>query len=394
MKRTRRYQFGRLELKRRERGSDIWVFRYYEGNPDGGTTDRSIVIGTKDEYPNKSGARAEVERKGLLLLANPDHPGRNTVSVGALVGRYLAEELPARYSTAKSYRCYLKTWIEPKWREYALGEVKSLAVEKWLESLPLAPKSRRHIKGIMRVVFQCAVRWELINRNPMDLVRVKGGTKRMRIPRVLAPGQIPRLVENLEQPYRTMVLIAAGLGLRVSEIVALQWGDFCWERLTLTVTRGSVQGHLGEVKTEYSHCPLPLDPDLATKILCWKEQSPYPNQGPEDFVFPNLKSGKPMWQESILARQVKPAAQRAGLGSIGWHTFRHSYRAWLGRTKAPIEIQQELMRHANIQTTMDYGKEVEVSEQHRKANSKVVKMILPKQNRERPVEDVRSISHP
>jgi integrase len=63
-----------------------------------------------------------------------------------------------------------------------------------------------------------------------------------------------------------------------------------------------------------------------------------------------------------------------------WHTFRHSYRAWLKRTNAPMEVQQELMRHANIQTTMDtYGKETDVTDLQREAHSKVVKMILPKE---------------
>lgn len=379
MKRAR-YQFGRLELKHRKAGPDAWVYRYYEPKPDGGTKDRSVPLGSKNDYPTESLAWEAAERKGLPLLANPDHPGRNTISVGMLLGRYLAEELPERYSTARSYQCYLHRWIEPKWKDYALGEVKSLAVERWLASLPLAPKSRRHVRGIMRVVFQCAMRWELIGKNPIVLVRVKGGTKRMRIPQVLRPEDFPRLLHELKQPYRTMVLVAGGLGLRVSEIVALRWGDFDWERLTLTVTRGCVQGRVGEVKTEYSHRPLPLDPDLATEILRWREEGPYPNKGPEDFVFPNLGTGKPMWQESILDRQVKPAAERAGLGLIGWHTFRHSYRAWLKRTDAPIEVQQELMRHANIQTTLDtYGKETEVSDQHREAHSRVVKMILPRE---------------
>jgi integrase len=201
----------------------------------------------------------------------------------------------------------------------------------------------------------------------------------VRIPRVLRPEDFSRLLHELKQPYRTMVLIAGGLGLRVSEIVALQWGDFDWGQLTLTVTRGCVQGRLGDVKTEYSHRPLPLDPDLATEVLRWKAESHYPNKGPDDYVFPNLNTGKPMWQESILDRQIKPAADRTELGLIGWHTFRHSYRAWLKRTNAPIEIQQELMRHANIQTTLDtYGKEIAVSKLHRKAHSKVVKMILAK----------------
>ncbi len=101
--------------------------------------------------------------------------------------------------------------------------------------------------------------------------------------------------------------------------------------------------------------------------------------GPEDFVFPHLDTGKPTWWDSVLDRRIKPAAARAGLGLVGWHTFRHSYRAWLKRVNAPIEIQQELMRHANVQTTLDtYGKETEVSDLHRQAHSRVVKMILPK----------------
>jgi integrase len=225
-------------------------------NPDGTTTDRSVLLGSKDDYPTESLAWDAAERNGLPLQANPDHPGGNTVSVGMLLGRYLAQELPERYSTARSYRSYIEKWIEPKWKDYALREVKSLAVEDWPASLPLAPKSRRHVRGIMRVVFQCAVRWELIDRNPIDMVRVKGGTKRVRIPRVLRPEDFPHLLQQLKQPYRTMVLIAGGLGLRVSEIVALQWGDFDWKLLTLMVTRGCVQGRLGEVKTEYSHRPL------------------------------------------------------------------------------------------------------------------------------------------
>jgi hypothetical protein len=164
-----RYQFGRLEPKQRKTGPDVWVYRYYERTPDGGTKDRSVPLGTKEEYPTEALAWAAAQRKGLPLLANPDHPSRNSVSVGMLVGRYLAEELPERYSTGRSYRSYIEKWVEPKWKEYSLTEVKTLAVEQWLAALPLAPKSRRHLRGIMRVIFQCAVRWELISRNLIDL---------------------------------------------------------------------------------------------------------------------------------------------------------------------------------------------------------------------------------
>ena len=32
-------------------------------------------------------------------------------------------------------------------------------------------------------------------------------------------------------------------------------------------------------------------------------------------------AGRPRWQETILTRQLKPAALRAGIGKIGWHTL-------------------------------------------------------------------------
>jgi hypothetical protein len=61
--------------------------------------------------------------------------------------------------------------------------------------------------------------------------------------------------------------------------------------------------------------------------------------------------------------------------TIGWHTFRHTYRSWLDETGAPMKVQQELMRHASIQTTMNvYGQAMSSSK--RAANGKVVEMVL------------------
>jgi integrase len=63
------------------------------------------------------------------------------------------------------------------------------------------------------------------------------------------------------------------------------------------------------------------------------------------------------------------------LGKIGWHTFRHTYRSWLDETGAPMKVQQEQMRHASIQTTMNiYGQAMSSSK--REANGKVVEMVL------------------
>ena len=80
------------------------------------------------------------------------------------------------------------------------------------------------------------------------------------------------------------------------------------------------------------------------------------------------------------------AGKRAGLhddrgdsagrfGRIGWHTFQHTYRSWLDATGAPIGVQQKLMRHAHVATTMNvYGNAL--MESKREANSKIVQLVL------------------
>jgi integrase len=74
----------------------------------------------------------------------------------------------------------------------------------------------------------------------------------------------------------------------------------------------------------------------------------------------------------------RDAATAKKLGSIGWHTFRHTYRSLLSGTEAPPDVQQKLMRHAQLTTTMDYGDTPMPNK--RKANSNVVKLVLERRS--------------
>ncbi|HZB89678.1 MAG TPA: tyrosine-type recombinase/integrase, partial [Terracidiphilus sp.] len=81
-------------------------------------------------------------------------------------------------------------------------------------------------------------------------------------------------------------------------------------------------------------------------------------------------------QDGLQQRILKPAGIAAGIGDdIGWHTFRHTYRSWLDETGPPMKVQQELMRHASIQTTMNvYGQAMTDSKRH--VNSQVVSLVF------------------
>ena len=363
-----RYQHGCLTRKKRARGNDVWEFRYYETTTEGQRRRRSILVGSVARYPTRGEALRETE--SLRLRINVESRLGGPITINTLWGRYIEQELSVRPSTRRSYLSTFNRWIKPRWGEYLLDDVSAVAVETWLRPLALAPKSKTHIRNLMHVLYQTARRWELVDRNPIELVRQS--SRRLRIPRVLTAEEIRLLLAELSEPYHTMVLVAACLGLRVSEIIGLQWGDFDWDKKTVLVQRSVVQCQVGETKTEGSCRPLPVDPGLAARLQDLRSCSSYTCA--TDWVFAN-DAGRPRWQETILERQLKPAALRAGIGKIGWHTFRHTYSTMLRSAGTDIKVQQALLRHANIQTTMNIYTQA-VSDQKRAANSKVVEMVL------------------
>jgi integrase len=405
------YQFGSLTRKKRAKGSDAWEFRYYESTEQGERERKTCTVGTVEKFKTKALAQKAVE--ALLLKLNSETPQQRlaVVSFGTICDRYLEEEMPERHSTSRSYRSNIKNYLRPRWGDYLLDHIRPMAVEDWLKNLPMAPKSKIHIRSVMHLMFECATRWELFTekRNPIALVRVKGGSKRRQRPTIITVDQFETIVHLLKEPYRTMVYFAQCLGLRVSEIAALRWDDFDFEKNQLLVQRSFVDGRTDDVKTEYSQDYVPLHPSLSEIALGWSKEA-LPTE--EGWVFPNPITKQPYFPTSIQKRHIRPAGcclvecpkcgvdvgvwcrqdrptpngkrlqvheerqDAAGrLANLGWHTFRHTYRSWLDETGAPMKVQQELMRHASIQTTMNvYGQAMNSSK--RQANSKVVEMVL------------------
>ncbi len=296
------------------------------------------MIGTIEEYPTKADALKACEH--LQLVANSEYPTSRIITFGALLDRYMAEEMPERHSTNLAYRSYIKTHIRTKWADWPLSKLASrgatFTIEQWLKSLELAPKTRGNIRNVMAVIFNCAMRWGLLNLgiNPVALVRVRGISRRLEEPRNLNCDEIQALISRLADPCRTAVTLALSTGLRCSELFALKWLDFDWEQMTMLVRRAIVSGVVGDVKTKYSQSGLPLDPALAEVLFAWKRESTFRQDADWVFASPQKAGELPLRSSRMLVHQIKPAARAAELGEgIGWHTFRHYSGAGVAGTR-------------------------------------------------------------
>jgi integrase len=207
----------------------------------------------------------------------------------------------------------------------------------------------------------------------MELVRISGSSKRRRIPRSLTVEEFQHFIPHLQEPFHTMGLICVCFGLRISECLALQWSDVDWLNGKLRVERGIVRQRVGDVKTTYSHRHMPIESEMLEVFKLWKQATQFPAN--EDWIFASpVKLGRQPWCYDQVLRAFQKAGEAAGLGRIGTHSMRHTYRSWLDAVGSTITVQQKLMRHADIRTTMKYGDVV--TNEMQEASGKVTRLAL------------------
>lgn len=295
----------------------------------------------------------------------------------AIAARYEAERLPSRKCTARVYRSWLHKHILPEWGAKAITEIQPRPVELWLRSLPLSPKSKSHVRNMLYMLLDYAM-WSgaiEVARNPIELVVVKGATKRVRKPRSLTVEQFQQLISELKEPFRTIALVCVCFGLRISECLALKWSDVDWLDGKLKVERGIVEQQVDDVKTDGSQKLLTVAPDLLARLQSWKRVTDF--GGETDWMFASpLKIGRLPYSYTGVWRELQRAAAAAGIGRLGTHSFRHTYRSWLDAVGTPIAVQQKLMRHSDIRTTMNTYGDV-VTDEMEQAHAKVVGLALP-----------------
>lgn len=365
-------QNGSLERIPRQSG-DYWRFKWRDGQKQ-----RSEYVGTVAVYPTQSQAMKAAERFRRLI-----HHNVEVIVVSDLIEKFWKESPPERKTTAHGYRSIFQR-IDAEYGDFRVDSLpgRIAEIERWLNSLqtvrgrkrPASPMYKGQVRNLFHLLVEKAMLWGHcpVERNPISLITVKHSSRRQKEIVVLTVEQYHQLLDdpNLPELVRVIIQVAACLGLRISEILGLRWSDFDFLNRSVKIQRSAAEGSTGATKTATSQQSLPLHPELIDVLREWRDHA-FVVKG---WVFGSARTGRPYDRDYLREEYLKPAGERIGVDGIGFHSFRHTFRALLRKNGESLETQKTLLRHSRIATTMSYGGAQQV-EEIRPANAKVIEML-------------------
>ena len=271
-----------------------------------------------------------------------------------------------RANTRREYRRLLVNFALAYFdREVRVRDLDGRAVQQfvdWLTTRPgrdgrLCDRSIANTLTPLRLVLDAAVAEGLLDHNPAEQVvlprrragRAWSATER----RYLTRAELVRLLDEVPEKWRSLFELLAATGLRISEAIGLRWSDLVLDGETphLQVRRAVVKGALVAPKSRHGARLIPLTPELAAMLDAHR-----PRDGADDaFAFPG-RDGGASDQGSLRRRVLVPAAERAGLTGVGFHTLRHTCASMLIESGlSPLRLQRWMGHHSAAFTLETYG---------------------------------------
>jgi integrase len=358
----------------------VWVARWREDVlcEDGkvGRILRSVVLGSVADLPTRKDAqvRLDEELRGV-------NQGTVRPESSMLFGTFAEEQwktlvLPTlKLSTQHGYKTVLAKHLLPYWRDWRLRDIGRQDVQQWVADRfrrKLGWQTVRNSWTLLSGILETAVEYGYLSMNPAR--GVKFPEKELKEAPVLFTAEdFVKLLEQLDEPYRTMARLIALTGLRIGELLAVRWRCLDLEIGTLSVRESVYEGKFQSPKTRKSRRTMPLGP----QIIVWLREHRLRAKRTEsdDLVFGNRK-GQPLRESKLLRNVLQPAAERAGLGRVTWHQFRHIHSSLLNDLRVPVKIAQEQLGHSSISTTLNIYTHV-VDASHRKAIEALERELFP-----------------
>jgi integrase len=375
----RRFQQGRVYRRGKK-----WVgsYREHELNPKTGQRVRRTIT-FPDSITSERAARRELEPYlNVVNVAVPAPAKRTGKTLSELVDEWKEKIIPnLKDGTVRAALSHIRTYIIPVLGEVSLAELSLAKHQTFITAVGRRVDRRKtaeNVYGTFTAVLSRGRQWNyLIPEVSRKHIAFPVDKKTARI-FFFDPDLAARVISAADQPFKTMFLLCAVLGLRVGEITALKITSLDFRRKTIDITAALDYATRKEItpKSDRSAAPLPMSPTLEKHLRNWIEKEYRPNAAtnPEGYLFTNSK-GRPYLSDNVVRYGVHRAMDRLGIKTpkgihVGVHCFRHGVTTSLLESGTPIHIVTKLMRHSDSRVTLNHYAHV-VSDVDRKASEKL-----------------------
>ena len=327
---------------RDRRGGD-WRYRKRVRLSDG---TRARIEGTPSlntKLAAETAERAHIER---ILRGEPEKkqevPTFKDFAADFMSSYARANNKPSEQASKVSI---LNQHLLPVFGRTRLDSISAKDVEHMKAGLLDRGRSRKRVNNIVNVlskILKYAEELEVIDRIPR-MKMLKLAPQKFDF---LTFEEFERLVSaaTTEPEWQAAVIVAGEAGLRLGEVLALEWGDIDLKAGLLTVMRTDWRGQVGAPKSGKARkVPLTTRAIGALRgirhlkgklVFCWEDGSPW--------SFTTMRAG--------LKRQQK----RAGIRITGWHVLRHTFCSHLAMRGAVPKAIQDLAGHQSVAVTNRY----------------------------------------
>jgi integrase len=255
---------------------------------------------------------------------------------------------PLRRRTVEYYRTTLDTVLLPRFGSWRLRAIDAEAISRLVRDLereglhainakrPVRPLGRSSIENYLKPlqgVLKLAVRRRLIPDNPFghltDDDRPRAGEKRE--PHEWSTDGLETLFAAAERlaakpesryDYTPLLRLTARLGLRLGEVLGLQWQDFDKDEGFLHVRRQwTRRSEYGPTKTSAGARDIALPAELRKELIDLRLASAFSQD--EHPIFAS-REGTPLAHRNVTRRGFEMASQAAGLDGVSFHDLRHA----------------------------------------------------------------------
>jgi integrase len=321
----------------RKDGSTRWVARVYVDGRQVNTTAR-----TRREAKQWEGEVLSARDKGTYV------PTNSATTLSDHAEQWL-DGLNLRPNTISLYRSHMRSRILPALGTKRIGQLRRADVQRWVTAMKstgtlLSPATIRTSVAVLRICLNDAIEGGVIGSNAA--VGVKLPERQPHPAPVLTGADIERIASHMPERYQVAVYLAAGAGLRLSEVLGLTVDRIEFLHKRVRVERQLQHGVLSPLKTASSRRVVPLD-DMVLELL-----TEHMRRWPSPSLLLTSKVNKPV-QRSVFEMCWKKAATAAGRPDVRFHDLRGWYGSCLVRAGVNVKTVAARMGHKDASLTLN-----------------------------------------